>query len=342
MTASAMIAGLIVALAFGVSIGSFLNVVIWRVPRGQSISSPTWSYCPNCNTRLGGWDLFPLLSFLLLGTKCRYCKKPISWRYITVEAITGGLYMGLFACYSYSIETVFYCLFASVLVASFFIDLDFFIIPDELNMLGVAMGIALNLIHYRIEPPAATWRIGMANVPASILSAIICALIFHSISLLGYMYYSGISGKRIGRFLGGIADDYLYLTAKFTGMGKLSPRVGRWIASHECDEDIAGASRDQIAAQIEEDDEQTGMGQGDAKLAAAIGSVLLLKLALTAIFIAIVLGGAVSVVLVLTSRRRGRSAIPFGPYLVAGAIIAMFCGQNLLNWYLNYAFPVAR
>lgn len=365
MTGPLFVLGLIGALAFGVSIGSFLNVVIWRVPRGESVASPKWSYCPNCRTRLGGWDLVPIASFLLLGRKCRYCKQPISWRYITVETITGVLFALIFLRYLFSIDTVFYCLFASVLVSAFFIDLDYFIIPDELNVLGFILGVALNIGHYWIDPPAKVWRIGHAHILASIPSAVVCALIFHAISLLGYIYYSqrtetGVDGKesgphrphivmRLGRFLGAIADDYVYLAAKFTGLGAVFPRVRHFIAQHELEDDAesdrpaqdSGAkSREQIAEEIEQDDEQTGMGQGDAKLAAAIGSVLLLKLALVGIFLAIVIGGAASAILVVVGRRRGHSAIPFGPYIVAGALISMFVGQDLLNWYVRYAFPV--
>ena len=148
--------GLIAALLFGVSIGSFLNVVIWRLPQGLSVSSPQWSFCPNCKTRLGTLDLFPLLSFLALGCKCRTCKKPISWRYFTVELITGLLFLAV-AAHNYlvpdvnlalaTVDTTFQCLFVSVLVAVFFIDLDCFIIPNRLNLAGVLIGIGAAVAH---------------------------------------------------------------------------------------------------------------------------------------------------------------------------------------------------
>ncbi|MDR3710011.1 MAG: prepilin peptidase [Capsulimonadaceae bacterium] len=367
--APAFVLGLVAALAFGVSIGSFLNVVIYRVPRGESVSSPTWSYCPNCHTRLIGWDLVPIFSFLFLGTKCRYCKKPISWRYLTVETITGVLFAGLFCTYGWHIETVAYCLFAAVLVAAFFIDLDYFIIPDELNVLGVGFGIALNIAHYWTGDPPARWTIGPVHILASIGSAVVCALLFHLISLVGYLYYTrrGAGGPvdvgadaepapsvftKIGWFTVGILDDFGFLLAKFCGLGFVFPGIRRWIDAHEVIDEPEAASlpdqavpsgtvktREEIAQEIESDEEQTGMGQGDAKLAAAIGSVLLLKMALLSIFVAIVLGGIVSVVLLVTGRRGGRSAIPFGPYLVAGTLIVLFTGTHLLDWYLLYAFP---
>jgi leader peptidase (prepilin peptidase)/N-methyltransferase len=364
MTESALILGLVAALSFGVSIGSFLNVVIWRVPRGESVSTPTWSYCPNCHERLRGWDLIPLLSFLALGQKCRYCKKPISWRYITVETITGLLFAGLFLKYGWTLDTVFYCLFAAVMVAALYIDLEFFIIPDELNVLGVVFGVALNISHYWYARPPATWDIGGFHVLESVVSAVLCALIFHAISFFGYLYYT--SPKRLpeaqptsdeeslptglfaraGWFIGGVVDDYAYLWAKYTGLGFLSPKIKAWIAEHEVTEDVtsqdgAGAkTHEEIAKEIEEEEEQTGMGQGDAKLAAAIGAVLLFKYAVLSFFLAIVMGGIISIGMMLFQKSGGRTPIPFGPYLVLAALATLFVGEPLLTAYLHYAFPV--
>mgnify|MGYP006307043477 FL=1 len=86
----------IFALVLGLTVGSFLNVCIWRLPRGQSISRPVGSHCPQCGTALKGRDNIPLLSYLLLGGKCRYCGEPISWRYPAVEALTGVLFLALY------------------------------------------------------------------------------------------------------------------------------------------------------------------------------------------------------------------------------------------------------
>src|SRR5579883_523174 len=92
---SVWIVGLVIALAYGICIGSFLNVVIWRLPRGGSIASPKWSYCPRCEQRLTAMDLIPVLSFLALRARCRYCKAPISWRYPAIELLTGLLFVAV-------------------------------------------------------------------------------------------------------------------------------------------------------------------------------------------------------------------------------------------------------
>src|SRR4051812_7003995 len=78
--------------ALGACIGSFLNVVVWRLPRGESLMTPP-SHCPKCNTPLRWYDNLPVIGWIKLGGKCRYCRAPISPRYPIVEAITGGLFV---------------------------------------------------------------------------------------------------------------------------------------------------------------------------------------------------------------------------------------------------------
>jgi leader peptidase (prepilin peptidase)/N-methyltransferase len=350
----------VATIVYGLSIGSFLNVVIYRLPLGQSVSSPTWSYCPNCKHRLGGADLIPLLSFLLLGRKCRYCGKPISWRYFGVEALTGLLFALVYLRTGPGLDCVFGALFVSVLVPAFFIDLEHFIIPDELCALGFGLGVAYNIYEIslgRAEQWMRLWP-SAVRIPSSIGGAIVCALIFHLISFAGLIYYSR-SSKKSGKSLGssiasfwlGIADDYAYLWLKFLGFGLWLAPARRFIAVREAAiaEEMSPSSetvdpsktRREIAEEIESDEEQTGMGQGDAKLAAVIGAFLFVKLSLIAFFIAILTGTVVGVGLMVSKGRGGKTAIPFGPYLVIGAVASLLVGQQILDWYLSYAFPAA-
>jgi len=136
----------IFGLLFGATIGSFLNVVIYRLPRGLSLSNPKNSFCPNCKHQLGVPDLFPLLSYLVSGGKCRYCKIPVASRYFWVELLNGALWSIIF--YEYMIvqfeplKAVFYCLMCAALVAVIFIDWELYIIPDELNATLLVIGVA--------------------------------------------------------------------------------------------------------------------------------------------------------------------------------------------------------
>jgi leader peptidase (prepilin peptidase)/N-methyltransferase len=126
----------------GLLIGSFLNVVIWRVPRGESVVAPP-SHCPKCDTPISPRDNFPVVSWLLLRGRCRTCGNPISARYPLVELLTGGLFAGLAAWFGPVAELPAYLVFAAVGVALALIDLDVQRLPDALTLPSYPVGIAL-------------------------------------------------------------------------------------------------------------------------------------------------------------------------------------------------------
>lgn len=121
----------------GAVVGSFLNMVIWRLPRRISFVNPSKSFCPKCDHPLEAIDLVPLLSWASTGGKCRYCKAPVAPRYFIVEVVTAVLFSALwyrFLVAGYQpLETVFYMLETAGLIAVIFIDWEMLIIPDELN-----------------------------------------------------------------------------------------------------------------------------------------------------------------------------------------------------------------
>jgi leader peptidase (prepilin peptidase)/N-methyltransferase len=125
---------------FGLAVGSFLNVVIWRVPRHKSIVSPA-SRCTSCDTPLKPWDNMPVVSYVLLGGKCRYCGAKISPRYPMVEALNAALWVLMYWRFGLGWETLVYFVFASALVAITFIDLDFQIIPDSITLPGIPLAL---------------------------------------------------------------------------------------------------------------------------------------------------------------------------------------------------------
>lgn len=128
----------------GLTIGSFLNVVVYRLPAGQSIVTPP-SHCPQCGTPLKPVDLVPMLSWLMLGGKCRYCKAKVPARYALVELLTGLLFLFTYLQFGLSWMLLVHLVFVAVLVAMTFIDLDHQIIPDELNILLLVVFVAANL-----------------------------------------------------------------------------------------------------------------------------------------------------------------------------------------------------
>jgi leader peptidase (prepilin peptidase) / N-methyltransferase len=143
------ITGQIFSFLLGLSLGSFLNVCIHRIPLKQSILHPP-SSCPHCGERIRFYDNIPLLSFLFLMGKCRHCRHPISLRYPIVESLMALLSLFLFTTYGISFQYLLLLLFAGTLVTISFIDLDHRIIPDVLSLPGVAAGWAVSLFPWSV------------------------------------------------------------------------------------------------------------------------------------------------------------------------------------------------
>jgi leader peptidase (prepilin peptidase)/N-methyltransferase len=126
----------------GLLIGSFLNVVIARLPADESLVWPG-SRCPKCGHAIRWWENIPLVSWLLLRGRCSGCKQPISWRYPLVEAVTGGLFWAVHARFGWSLELVVFLPLVCLLVPLTFIDLEHWILPHELTWTGIAAGLLL-------------------------------------------------------------------------------------------------------------------------------------------------------------------------------------------------------
>jgi leader peptidase (prepilin peptidase)/N-methyltransferase len=130
------------AAALGLIAGSYLNVVIHRLPRGLSTVLPR-SACPACGAPILARDNVPLLSFLLLGGRCRACRAPIPWRYPLVEAATALLFVGCRERFGVSLAAAAAALFCCLMIALCLIDLEHLILPDRLTLPGIVVGLAL-------------------------------------------------------------------------------------------------------------------------------------------------------------------------------------------------------
>ena len=141
--------GQLFSFLLGISLGSFLNVCIYRIPLKKSIVHPR-SSCPHCGELIRFYDNIPLLSYLFLMGKCRQCDHRISLRYPIVELLTGILSLMLFTTYGISFQYLLSLLFAATLVTISFIDLDHRIIPDILSLPGVAAGWAVSFFPWGV------------------------------------------------------------------------------------------------------------------------------------------------------------------------------------------------
>lgn len=130
---------------WGLCIGSFANVCIYRMPKGRSIVVPR-SHCPDCDGLIAWFDNIPLVSFILLGGRCRACKGEISRRYFLVELLTGLLFFIIWLRYGFDLRTPIYWVVVTGLIIGTFIDFDFMIIPDQITLGGIFAGLLISII----------------------------------------------------------------------------------------------------------------------------------------------------------------------------------------------------
>lgn len=194
----AILAGL-----FGLLIGSFLNVCIYRLPLDLSVVRPR-SFCPACEKPVAAWDNIPVLSWIILGGRCRQCRSRISLRYPAVELLTAALFFCAVLRLGFSPAGFKLCLFSAIQVALIFTDFEERILPDEFTWGGVAAGLALA---YWIPLPGflaplllpSQWPAPVLSVAEAVIGAAFPSLTLWSIGIL----YSVIR-KREGLGLGDV------------------------------------------------------------------------------------------------------------------------------------------
>jgi leader peptidase (prepilin peptidase)/N-methyltransferase len=160
----------------GLAVGSFLNVVTLRWPRGESIVSPP-SRCPSCETPLRWYHNVPLVSWALLRGRCATCSAPIGWQYPLVEAATAAIWAGNVAAYGLEPQAVRAIVFLTLLLAIAVTDARFYIIPDRLSLGGAVLGVALAFLP------------GPPTLPESVIGAVIGGGALWIVAILGTMAF---------------------------------------------------------------------------------------------------------------------------------------------------------
>ncbi len=204
----ALVIAIPLALVFslGAAFGSFLNVVIYRLPQQMSLVRPP-SHCPHCQTRLGPRDNIPVLGWLWLRGRCRYCGAPISPRYPLVEAATGLLFVAVWSQFGLGWLTVGYWVLLSWLLALALIDLDTFTLPNALTQPGLLLGLILALLLGWQESGSVAG--GVRRLVGAIAAAVLGLWGFEAIAWLGSLI--------LGR------------TALGAGDAKLAAMLGAWL-----------------------------------------------------------------------------------------------------------------
>jgi leader peptidase (prepilin peptidase) / N-methyltransferase len=223
--------------AFGAIVGSFLNVVIYRLPRGESLVTPR-SHCPSCNTMISWYDNIPLLSYLFLRGKCRKCKAAISLRYPFVEFL--GVVCFVFLCAADILGRfgnpagigVFavHCVLFSVLIAITFIDFDLRIIPNSMTISGTIAALLLSTAFPELMHPIPDWLAGINSNLAGLIYSLIGAGVGAGITL-ATAYFGKLAFRKdamgmgdvklmamFGALLGWPAAIIIFFTAPFLGI----------------------------------------------------------------------------------------------------------------------------
>jgi len=225
--------------ALGTVIGSFLNVCIYRLPRGLTINEPSRSFCPKCRNAILWSDNIPILSYLRLGGKCRYCGEPISVIYLIIELVTGLLFAATFAKLRYLDGAAYgpaslILLLEALLVVATATDFEFRIIPEEISVFGILTGIVASTmipeLHVGIMPHqtcrAITGIIYLDGFLSSLIGLLTGGGIVFLAAIAGYYIFKkeAMGGgdvmlmAMVGAFLGWKAGVIVFFLAPFLGI----------------------------------------------------------------------------------------------------------------------------
>ena len=362
------------AFVLGASIGSFLNVCIYRMPLDMSVSEPRRSFCPHCKYQIPWHSNLPLITWVVQRGKCRNCDAPISIRYLLVELLTGLLFLGAwwripyFAGGQLSGSWVLafpLFTFVALLVVATFIDFEHFIIPDEITWGGAAVGLVFSA------------ALPSLHSETSHLTGFLMSLAGAGAGF-GLLWLVSVMGKlAFGRKTLQFPEPRIFTWALDNERAKLTVGTEEmwWdeLFSTEKDELVMDCARLEFEGKVKEDYElrsnyerlqldggsydlnkvtafhgavrriswkRDAMGFGDVKFMACIGAFLGWKAVLFTVMSASVIGAMLGGLSVLIGKREWSAKIPFGPYLSLGALLWLFTGPDLLNWWLAlYAEP---
>lgn len=342
-----------VAFVLGAIVGSFLNVCIHRMPRGDSIVTPR-SRCYSCGSTVRWFDNIPLISYLLLRGKCRHCSAHFSIRYWLVELLTAILFLVLWLRFSPSL-TVVYAIFIAGLIVATFIDFEHFIIPDEITLGGIIVGLICSGMFPSLQNEMLHWKGALWSLAGAAVG-----------------YGSLWSVVEIGKRIFGVKKLVLPEPGKVIVSSEgicVGPEIDRWeeIFSRESDvlsfegKEICFGEKKWAQAKIQitwreirVDSEiinlqecaeltattqmieipREAMGFGDVKFLAAIGAFLGPKAIFFVILSSSLIGSVIGLLSMVLAKRGWGLKLPYGPYLALGAILWIFYGAQWTESYL--------
>jgi leader peptidase (prepilin peptidase)/N-methyltransferase len=347
------------AAVIGGIVGSFLNACIYRMPRGIPLSNPRRSFCPACKRAIPWHENVPVLSWVLLRGKCSACGARISFRYLLVEFLTAALFVFAWTRYGLPLAPVYWILLA-LLIAATFIDIEHFIIPDEITWGGTAAGLLLSILFPQMmQTPSRLEAFGFSLAAAAFGYGLLWLIVE-----LGKLAFGNkrlrfekeepfalrANGDDVALQIGDETlswedifareSDELVLECASASIGGAAPvlrfRHDRMIVADEETplgqlETITGTLRAIVIP-------REAMGFGDVKLMAVIGAFLGWKAVLFALCAASIIGCVAAFAGIFLARDKTGSRVPFGPFLALSATIWVFAGEEIWNNYFRI-FP---
>ncbi|MBL9137442.1 MAG: prepilin peptidase [Verrucomicrobiales bacterium] len=345
---------------FGAIVGSFLNVCIHRMPRGESLVSPP-SHCPRCGTAIRWYQNLPILSWVWLRGRCGHCGERISARYVMVELLTAMTFALLWVLHGAAGPWVplAFCLFGAGLIVATFVDIEHLIIPDEITLGGAAAGIVLSVLAPGMHGESYVWPSLKASlIGAAIGSGLVFGILELGKLLLGRQRFRLPSGARLV-----FTETEIHLPDRVLPYEDVFYRVSDALVFHasrlelldRCYENVTvrlrlRAGRMQIGEEELDPatvpwmeamtDEVTvpreAMGFGDVKFMAMIGAFTGWQGVIFALMGSSVSALAISALLTAAGKREWSARIPYGPYL-AGSALAWILGAQ--GWFVRWMMP---
>lgn len=340
------------SILLGTIIGSFLNVVIVRLPHGKSLNDPKRSCCPKCHRSLPWWENIPVLSWVFLRGDCAGCGKKISIQYPLVELSTGSLFWLCFHFFPWPIATA-YAFFVSLLLVATVIDLQHWIIPDEISLGGIIAGVAASTL---VPELMETSSRGKAFFLSAGTAAAGYGLLWGILELgkLAFGKKRTLLTDPLPLRLSGPSNPVFHLGEDQIELEELLLRPSDRVVAHANWIEVAGQRFfnqhfylshqglridghawpfERIIPFHAEITEVTlpreAMGFGDVKFLGCIGAFLGWKGVLAALFGGSILGSVIALFLLLVTRGRVGRSIPFGPALAAAAALWLFYSRAL-------------
>jgi len=345
------------AFVLGATVGSFLNVVIYRLPLDLSVNEPERSFCPSCKQQIPWRHNLPLVSWIALRGRCANCGGSISFRYFAVELMTALLFLVIWRNYPWQIAIA-YWIFIALVVAATFIDFEHFIIPDEITIGGTVAGlIASALVPQLME----TDRRGVALLMSAGSAALGYTLLW--LILEGGKLVFGkkrirldqptaFTWTRQGDDADLVVGEERTLWSEFFARDSdqlLLYCANAKVAERDFDDTILRFHYNLLEVgsdhfELDHLDEIRGtvtqiqipreaMGRGDLKFLACVGAFLGWRAVLFAVFAGSLFGSIIGLITLLVGKRVWSLRLPFGPYLALGAVTWMFFGEWVLGWY---------